>query len=90
MLTENNEHRVEMDTMQRKNKDLTQKLDEEQKTSQSNVATLTTVQENCNRLQQEKMQLSQNLMNEQMKVEMLRNTMSVMYRQVSNRVCGYD
>lgn len=64
--------------MQQKNNDLTQKLD----TELAKVAKWTTLQEDLNRLQHEKMQLSQNLMNEQMKVEMLRNTISVMYRQV--------
>lgn len=75
-----------MDSIQQKNKDLAQKLDEEQKAAQAKVVTLTTMQENCNRLQQEKTHLSQNLMNEQMKVDMLRTTISVMYRQVSKRV----
>lgn len=73
-------HQAETYTMRQVNKDLTQKLDDEQKSSSAKAATLTTVQENCNRLQHDKMQLSQNLMNEQMKVEMLRNTISVMYQ----------
>lgn len=78
-------HQAEMDVMRRTNTDLAQKLDDEQKSLSAKAAALTTVQENCNRLQHDKMQLSQNLMNEQMKVEMLRNTISVMYQRQVNK-----
>lgn len=69
--------------------DVMQKLDDEQKASLAKEATLTTMEVNFNRLQQEKTQLTQNLLNEQMKVEMLRNTMSsLLYRHVSK--CIYN
>lgn len=77
--TEKTMHHAEMDTMRQKNKDLSQKLDVEQKEQMAKAAALTTMQENCNRLHQ-------NLMNEQMKVEMLRNTISVMYQRKVNQL----
>lgn len=68
-----------MDAMNQKNNDLKQKLEIEL----AKTFTFTTLQDNFSKLQHEMMQTSQNLMNEKMKVEMLRNTLtSVMYQHV--------
>lgn len=79
---EKNKHHAEMtektkelDTMRQTSSDLTQKLD----SALAKAATLTTLQTNFDRLQHEKTLMTQNLTNEQMKVEMLRNTLAVVY-----------
>lgn len=87
---EKSERHAELEAMRQKNIDLTQKLDEEKKAKLAEVAACATMKANNDQLQQEKMQLSQRLTNEQMKVDMLKNTLELTCHRVSKRVLIYN